>query len=302
MRVFPLALHLPAEPAPGDSAELRLLDRFVDRGGDLLDVGDGRGQSVTGAWLRRRSVRERMLLSCTIDVSLPSLRRPSDAPIGSDPAAPGLIGSSLRRQLDAILRRLQTDHVDLVLLRLSEGDDALDEALLALDEQLRAGRIRAIGGRGTAVQRLVEARVASGQLSLARMAVLQHPYSITDRAAYERDAAAVVEHLGLAALPQVTHQRPSGSRREQRRAARLTDGVREVATQLGADEQTVGLAWLLSKPNVVAPMVTVRSEHELDAALDAAELELSRTQLTELDRLSVVAPGRVGRRRRDRTR
>lgn len=301
MRVFPIALSLHGEPEPGDRAELRLLDRFVDCGGDLLEVGDGRGQAITGAWLRRRSIRDRMLLSCTVDVALPTLRRPrAGAPEADSQPAPGLVGSSVRRQLEAILRRLQTDHVDLVLLRLRDGDDALDEALLALDEQLRAGRIRAIGGSGTAVQRLVEARVASGQLSLARMAVLRHPYSIVERAGYERDAAAVVEHLGLAALPRVRPTQPGSSLRAGRRAARLSAGVRDVADHLGADEQTVRLAWLLSKPNVVAPVVTARSEHQLDAALDAAELELARAQLTELDRLSAVAIGHPGRRRERR--
>lgn len=281
IEVFPFALRLDGDaPRRGDTAELRMLDRFGGDGGTMLDLSGGRAQLVAGAWLRRSPVRDRMVLATTVSTAPPG----AGAQAGS--AGPQLVGATIRRTIDAALRRLGTDRVDLVHLHLDDGLEAFDETLLALDGLVRSGKVRAFGGSGVTVQRMVEARVASGQLSLTRMASLRHPYSLHQRLGFERQAAVVAGRLGLGVLPLVRFGPVSGSRREARRSVRITKALQHVAAELSTDARSVAMAWLLTKPGIVAPVAAARSERDIAELVRGATLQLSRSQLTELDRVS----------------
>ncbi len=295
VEVYPIALSGTVFGWTADGpTTTAILDRFVELQGSFIDTADayagGRSEIMIGNWMRDRGNRDALTIATKV---------------GKGPDHPGLSAPAIRSAVEASLRRLQVDRIDLLFLHIDDPAVSFDETLLAVDELIRRGDVRYFGGSDHAANRLFEARIASGQLGVAHMVAVQKHYNLVHRAEYENDLARIAAQLDLGVLPRFALAAGflSGKYRTRvdlerhrrgddvapyltRRGLRVLSALDRVAEETSTSVATVALSWLLSRPRVVAPVVSVSAPHQLDEVMAAPLTPLSRHQLTELDRAS----------------
>jgi aryl-alcohol dehydrogenase-like predicted oxidoreductase len=286
--VFPVGLGSRTFGWTLDAAEAEtVLDTFHDAGGDLVDTADsyagGRSEIILGNWMRSRRLRDRITVSTKV---------------GAGADHPGVGARAITAAVHDSLRRLRTDRIDLLFLHVDDPEIDFEETLLAVDELILAGAVRGFGLTAHPGMRLIEARIACAQLGIAPMVAVQPVYSLLRRRDYEQGTARIAQAQGLAVLPRfaleggVLAGRKASSRRSVRDrftgrpAHQLLSVVEQVAEEVDGTMATVALAWLLSRPDVVAPIATAATADEVIDLVAAARLRLTRRQLAELDRTS----------------
>lgn len=294
LSVFPIALSGNVFGWTADAAESeRVLDSYVAHGGNFVDTADsyagGRSEIILGNWFRARGHRDDIVLATKV---------------GKSADNPGLTARAVTAAVEASLRRLRTDRVDLLYLHIDDPAVPFEETLLAVDELVRAGKVRHFGGSDHTGDRLIEARIASAQLGVARMAALQNQYHLLHRREYEVGLARVASDLGLGVMPRFAlasgfltgkyrskadldaTRRAEVGRYLTRAGMRVLQALDAVAAEHEVPPAAVALAWLLSKPNVVAPVVSASVVDHVADLVAATRLALTRSQLTALDRAS----------------
>jgi aryl-alcohol dehydrogenase-like predicted oxidoreductase len=294
LRVMPAGLGTTAFGRAVDAASAAaILDTFLELGGDLVDTSDsyadGAAEQILGDWMRTRHARDRMVVATKV---------------GRGPEHPGVGAREVTEAVHASLRRLGTDRIDLLLLHVDDPAVDFEETLLAVDELILAGEVRAFGTAGHRGDRLMQARIASAQLGVAPMAAVQADYSLVARRAHEIDTARIAQLQGLGVLARsplaggylagefrTRGALPPGPRR--RALARLLRPgqpvlavLDRIAVELDVALAVVALAWLLTRTGVVAPIVQVAAADQVVDLAAAARVRLTRRQLLELDRAS----------------
>jgi aryl-alcohol dehydrogenase-like predicted oxidoreductase len=295
LTVFPVALSGTVFGWTTDGpTTTAILNRFVEWGGTFIDTADsyagGRSEIMIGNWMRERGNRDRLTIATKI---------------GKSADHPGLSAPAVERAVKASLQRLRVSHIDLLYLHIDDEAVPFEETLLAVDELIRAGYVRYFGGSHHTGNRLLEARIASGQLGVAPMVAVQNHYNLVHRDEYEGDLARVVAQLDLGVMPRFAlaggfltgkyrsrsdlDRYPRGAEAAphvNRHGLRLLSTMDRIAERSGTTVTTVGLSWLLSRQGVVAPVVSVSRPDQLDEVMAAPWTALSRHELTELDRVS----------------
>jgi aryl-alcohol dehydrogenase-like predicted oxidoreductase len=284
------------------------LDRFVAAGGSLVDTADvysaGVSEEIVGRWLGKQSdaVRDRVVLATK-----------GRFPMGDAPNDAGLSRRHLSRALDASLRRLGVDGVDLYQVHAYDPWTPLEETLTFLDDVVRAGKVHYVGlsnFTGWQIQR------AAGVAELRRLAppvTVQPQYNLLVREV-EWEIVPAAQANGMGLLPWSPlgggwltgkyrrDERPTGPTRlgdnpdrgveaydRRSRVERtwdVVDAVREVADGRGASMAQVALAWLVDRPAVTSVILGARSTSQLDDNLGAAGLHLSSEETARLDAAS----------------
>ena len=282
------------------------LAAFLDAGGTLVDTAntyaDGGSESMLGELIEEFGIRDEIVLA-TKAVSKPQDERRFDAS-----------RLHLLSALDASLRRLRTDHVDLWQLHAWDPWTPLEETLAAADAAVSSGKVRYLGisnysGWQTAKAATWQERSPGGQPIITT----QMEYSLLERGV-EREIVPALPSLGMGLLPwsplgrgvltgKYRHSLPIDSRGGNpdtagwvqvyldERGRRVVDAVATAAEGLGASPVEVSIAWLRDRPGVVAPILGARTNSQLVAALAAEELELPDEILTALDDVSAPALG-----------
>ena len=295
IEVFPLALSGTVFGWTADDAtSTAILDAYAEHGGNFVDTADsyaaGRSETMIGNWMRARRNRSDIVVATKV---------------GKSADNPGLRARVLTRAVNASLERLGTDRIDVLYLHIDDPTVDFEETLLAVDELIRAGKVRYFGGSDHTGNRLIEARIASAQLGVAPMVALQNHYNLVHRDEYENGLAHVAAQQGLAVMPRFAlasgfltgkyRQRadiarfPRGSevaRLMTRKNLRVLAALDEVAAAHEASVAAVSLAWLLTKPNVVAPVVSASQPEQVPELMTAPSVRLTRHQASDLDRAS----------------
>ncbi len=277
-----------------DAATAEILDSYAAEGGNFIDTADayaaGRSEIMIGNWMRARRNRHDIVVATKV---------------GKGADNPGLAARSITRAVTASLQRLGTDHIDLLYLHVDDESVAFEETLLAVDELIRAGKVRYFGGSDHTGNRLIEARIASAQLGVAPMVALQNHYNLMHRFEYEGDLAHVAARQGLGVMPRFAlasgfltgkyRTRADVARSGRggevakylgRRGLRILASLDGIAAVRDCSIATVAIAWLLTKPNVVAPVASASRPEHVPDLMAAATVQLSRHQIAELDRVS----------------
>jgi len=277
-----------------DSAARRVLDVYADHGGQLIDTADsyagGRSETIIGSWMAGRANRDRVVIATKI---------------GKSADHPGLSAKAIAAAVDASLERLRTDYIDLLFLHVDDRSVPFEETLLAVDRLVRAGKVRWMGASNHLGNRLVEARVACGLLGVSPIVALQNQYNLMRRAEYERDLAPVADAQQLGVMPRFALAAGflSGKYRTRaeimrsprarelspylaRRGMRVLGALESVADAQGVSMATVAIAWLLTRPNVVAPIVSTTTPQQVLELLAAPAISLTRQQVQLLDEVS----------------
>ena len=276
----------------------RILDAFRDAGGTLVDTadvyGDGTSEEVLAPWLARH--RDDVVVATKVRFET------------SDPPGSGLAPDRVARACDASLRRLGIDTIDLYQIHAPDPAVPLEDTLQALDDLVRAGKVRAIGASNLPAWLLSWAVAVQEREGWARFVSLQPQYSLVERS-IEVEMLPFCRWAGLGVLPwgplgagflsgryERGAQAPAGSRlgdagdeleeAPARRAVeqnfRAVDAARAIAGELGATVAQVAIAWLLHQPGVTAPIIGPRTLEQLADLLPAAGLHLDDGQLARL--------------------
>jgi aryl-alcohol dehydrogenase-like predicted oxidoreductase len=326
--VSTLALGTMTFGAESDEATAHAqLDAFLAAGGTLVDTADvyagGASEEIVGRWLAKQpaGVRDRVVLATKGRFAT-----------GDGPNDVGLSRRHLRRALEASLRRLGVDHVDLYQVHAFDPHTPLEETLRFLDDAVRAGLIAYPGlsnYTGWQVQKAVD---AAERLGLAVPVTLQPQYNLLVRE-IEWEIVPACASTGLGLLPwsplgggwltgkYKRDERPSGPTRlgddpergveaydrrsPQQRTWDVIAAVEELAGARGASMAQVALAWLVDRPLVSSVILGARTLEQLRDNLGAAGLHLTAEETARLDAASDPAPadypyGGPGREQRSR--
>jgi len=284
------------------------LDRFLAAGGNLIDTADvysaGVSEEIIGRWLGKQSaaVRDQVVLATK-----------GRFPMGTGSNDVGLSRRHLAQALDASLRRLDVDRVDLYQVHAFDPWTPLEETLGFLDDAVRTGKIHYVGlsnFTGWQVQRAVD--VAEFH-RLSPPVTLQPQYNLLVRE-IEWEIVPAVQANGLGLLPWSPlgggwltgkyrrDERPTGTTRlgenpergveayDRRSSVERTwdvvDAVRAVADERGVSMAQVALAWLVDRPAVTSVILGARTTSQLDDNLGAAGVHLSGEETARLDAAS----------------
>lgn len=230
--------------------------------------------------------------------------------VGTGPNQQGLSRAHIMSSIEGSLKRLSTDWVDLYQIHGFDPVTPLDETLRALDDVVRAGKVRYVGCSNLAAWQLAKANGIAARHDWARFESLQAHYTIATRD-LERELVPLLKdaQMGLMVWSPLSggllsgkHGRdgkgPEGSRRasfdfppvDKGRAFDCIDAMRKIGDERGASVASVALAWLLSKPHVSAIIIGAKDEAQLRDNLKASDLVLDPAEIAELDKVSALPP------------
>ncbi len=284
-----------------EATTFELLDAFVDAGFNLIDTADvysrwvpgntgGESETLIGRWLARSGKRNQVVLATKVGKDM------GDGRVGLQPAY-------IRQAVEASLRRLQTDVIDLYQSHDDDPDVPMADILGTYQELMQAGKVRAIGASNFTAPRLAEALETSARQNLPRYDTLQPEYNLYARAGYERELEplcrgneiGVITYYPLASGFLTGKYRSADDAGKSKRGAnickkylnprglRILGALDEVSERLGATPAQVALAWQLSRPGITAPLASATSRHQLNDLTGAARLQLDQHALERLD-------------------
>jgi aryl-alcohol dehydrogenase-like predicted oxidoreductase len=281
----------------------RLLDAFVAAGFNLIDTADvysrwvpgnagGESETILGRWLKQSGKRDRVLIATKLGMEM-------------GPGEVGLSRPYVFRAVEASLKRLQTDHIDLYQAHKDDPGTPLEETLGAFADLMRQGKVRAIGASNYTADRLAEALAVSKANSLPRYECLQPHYNLLERPIYEdaleplcvREGLGVIPYFPLAAGFLSGKYRTEADLAKSKRGAsvkkylderglRVVDALADVSARIGATSAQVALAWLIARPNVTAPIVSATSEGQFAELAASATLKLDAASVIRLNEAS----------------
>ncbi|WP_338703119.1 aldo/keto reductase [Streptomyces sp. Q6] len=282
----------------------RMVDLSLDHGVTLFDTADvysdGASEEVLGAALKGR--RDQVLISTK--AALPTGEGPYDA---------GVSRSRLVRSVEAALRRLDTDHIDLFQLHAYDAAVPVEEVLATLDDLVRAGKIRYTGVSNYAGWQLMKGLSAAEKHGRPRFVAHQVYYSLVGRD-YEWELMPLAKEEGVGAVvwsplgwgrltgkirrgqPLPTNSRlhrtaQFGPPIEDEHLYRVVDALDEIAKETERTIPQIALNWLLCRPTVATVLIGARDEEQLEQNLGAVGWELTPEQVARLDAASeVMAP------------
>ncbi|MFE6919971.1 aldo/keto reductase [Nocardia sp. NPDC057663] len=287
-----------------DAAQARrLVDISLEAGVTLFDTADvysdGASEEVLGAAIKGR--REQVLLSTK-----------SALPTGPGPHEAGASRARLIRAVDASLRRLGTDYLDLFQLHAFDAGTPLAETLTALDDLVRAGKIRYLGVSNFAGWELMKALATATELGLEKPVAHQVYYSLVGRdyewelmplGADQGVGAVVWSPLGWGRLTGKVRRGqplPAGSRLHETAQAGppvddehlydIVDVLDRIAADTGRSVPQIALNWLLTRPTVATVLIGARNEEQLRQNLGAVGWQLDPEHLAALDAASATTP------------
>ncbi|WP_260582196.1 aldo/keto reductase [Sphingopyxis sp. PET50] len=301
IRPFVLGGNVFGMTADRDSS-FAVLDRFVERGGGMIDTADvysawvpghkgGESETMMGAWLKASGAREQVLIATKVGMMPGGLR-------------PDAIRSAVQGSLD----RLGTDRIDLYFAHKDDPDVPLDEVLGAFAELLDAGIVSAIGASNYSANRLAEALRVADDGGLPRFTVMQPELSLLERGQYEgalqelciAEGLGVVTYFSLASGYLSGKYRGAGDIGQSARGPRVKPYVEgkgpamlavmdRIATETGASLSQIALAWIAAQPGVTAPIASATSVEQLDELLGSESVALSDEQLAALTAAGAAA-------------
>ncbi|RAJ32095.1 aryl-alcohol dehydrogenase-like predicted oxidoreductase [Kitasatospora sp. SolWspMP-SS2h] len=277
----------------------RLVDRALDAGVNLVDTADsysgGLSEEIVGRAMKGRWNRALVATKARM-------------PTGTGPNDAGLSRHHLIEACEGSLRRLGTDHIDLYQVHAWDGCTPLEETLRALDDLVRAGKVRYVGCSNYSGWHLMKALATADRLGTARFVSQQIHYSLQARdAENELLPIAVDQGVGVLAWSPLAGglltgkyrrgtEAPAGSRHlsdwneppvhDREQLYDIVETLVQIAGERGATPAQVALAWLLGRPAVSSLVVGARTEEQLAGNLAAAELVLSEGERERLAQVS----------------
>jgi aryl-alcohol dehydrogenase (NADP+) len=293
------AMMFGARGNPDHDDSIRIIHKALAAGINFIDTADvysrGESEEIVGKALKGR--RNDVVLATKAFGSM-----------GDDPNHQGGSRRWLVREVEASLRRLQTDHIDLYQIHRPSPDTDIEETLSALSDLLRAGKVRAIGSSTFPASEIVEAQWVAERRGLARFRTEQPPYSILNRST-EREVLPICQKYGMGVLvwsplakgmltgkyrkgqPQLQTPRAKMFPKQMSDESNLdaVERLLPIAQAAGLSLIHMSMAFVMAHPGVTSAIIGPRTMEHLEDLLAGAEVALGDDVLDQID--AIVAPG-----------
>jgi aryl-alcohol dehydrogenase-like predicted oxidoreductase len=274
----------------------RIFDRFAEAGGNFVDTAnnytDGTSERFVGEFVA--SDRDHFVVATKYSLSTRK----------DDPNAGGNHRKNMVQALEASLRRLNTDRVDLLWLHMWDGITPMEEVLRAFDDLVRAGKVLYVGLSDTPAWVVSRAVAVAEHRGWIVPTAIQVPYSLADRGV-ERESLPMARTLGLAATAwglleggvltgkydqdDDEPRRYQGSQAE--RELSLAREVRTLSGKMGRSPAQVAINWVRQQPGTIVPILGARTETQIQDDLGCLDFELPPDQLQHLAEASPIQLG-----------
>ncbi|URQ75117.1 MAG: aldo/keto reductase [Candidatus Ochrobactrum gambitense] len=286
-----------------EATSFSLLDRFVDAGLNFIDTADvysawangnvgGESETIIGNWLKSRGLRDKVVIATKVGSEM-------------GPDEKGLSPAYIRKAVDASLKRLQTDYIDLYQSHWDDPETPFEDTLGTYKELIDAGKVRAIGASNLTPERLTEALDVAKKHNLPRYETLQPLYNLYDRSGFEDALEAICRDNEIGVIPYYAlaagfltgkyrsaddlGQSARGKSVEKYltdRGSRIIAALDEVARNVDATQAQVAIAWLIAHPSITAPIASATRLTQLGELITAAELKLRDSDIALLNKAS----------------
>jgi len=297
-----------------EAASIAVLDSAFEAGVNFIDTADiysnwaagnpgGVAEAILGRWLAANPGRRADLVLAT------KVR----GPMGDGPNDAGLSRVHILNSVEASLRRLGTETIDLYQTHWPDDDAPIDETLEAMDSLVRRGMVRYVGCSNYPAAKLVQALWAADRSGLARFDCLQPHYNLMHRSEFERELESVCREYGLGVIPYSplaggfltgkyvpTQEIPTGSRGASSRriqgyirsprGSSVMEALSQLAKERAKTVSQAALGWLLTRPSVTSPIIGPRSVEQLADNLGAVGLRLDERECQLLEAASAWDP------------
>ncbi len=284
-----------------EAMSFALLDRFVDAGFDAVDTADvysawapghvgGESETIIGKWMKARGTRAKITLITKVG-----------SPMGE--GKKGLSARYIPEAVEASLKRLQTDVIDLYLSHWPDPETPYEETLGAYEKLVKAGKVRAIGCSNLDADQLKASLAAAKAHGLPRYEVLQPEYNLHDRAKFEGPLAdlCLAEDIGVITYFSLAKGFLSGKYRSEAdlgksprgersvkpylapRGFRILQALDDMAAAKGVKPAEVAVAWLMHKTAVTAPIASATTLEQMESLIRSAQVTLSHQDMAQLD-------------------
>lgn len=281
----------------------RQFEQALDLGLNFIDTADvysrwapghkgGESETIIGNWLIRSGRRKDVILATKVGMDMGEDRK-------------GLSPEYIKQAVEASLRRLQTDYIDLYQAHQDDEQTPLEETLRTFDDLVKAGKVRYIGASNYKGARLAEAMETSRRNGLTSYVSLQPHYNLVEREQFESELLPVVQKYELGVIPYFSLAAGflSGkyhSKQDAEKAARgamvqkymndwgfgVIAALNEVANAKGSTPARVALAWLIAQPGITAAIASATNDEQLNDLAEAAKLKLDRASIERLNEAS----------------
>jgi aryl-alcohol dehydrogenase-like predicted oxidoreductase len=285
-----------------EADSLRQLDAALEAGLNFIDTADvysrwvpghtgGESETILGKWLAKGKKRSNVILATKLGLEMGEGK--------------GLSAAYIEQAVEASLRRLQTDYIDLYQAHRDDPDTPLEETLAAFDKLVRQGKVRHIGASNYSGARLAEALKVSKANGLVSYVSLQPLYNLVSREGFERDLLPVVQAHTLGVIPYYSlaagfltgKYRSTKDAEGKARAGSVSKflnewgwsvlhALDEVAKSHHSTPARVALAWLMVQPGITAPIASATSDHHLTDLIEATRLKLDHASIEKLNAVS----------------
>ncbi len=290
-----------------EATSFRILDRFVDAGGNFIDTADvysrwieghvgGESETILGKWFAQSGKRDKVVLATKLGMNMGE---------SNGVAKQGLRPEYIRQAVNASLKRLQTDRIDLYQSHKDDPDTPLAETLGGFAEVIGSGKVRAIGASNYKADRFRAALEMATTEGLPRYECLQPEYSLMERGDYENNLEPVVQEFGIGCIPYFSlaggfltgkYRSPADVEGKARgkyvgkyaneHGFAVVKTLDEVAREVGGNPTQVALAWLMAQPSITAPIASATSLEQLEDLIAAVQLKLPTSAIEKLDAVS----------------
>jgi len=280
-----------------------MLDDFIDAGFNFIDTADtyskwvagnkgGESETIIGKWIKKRKNREDIIIATKLGGEL-------------GPDEKGLGATYIRKAVEASLKRLQTDYIDLYQAHYDDPDTPQVETMEAFDKLVKEGKVRFIGASNLSAARIRSAIELSRENKLAEYVSVQPLYNLYDREKYETEYADLVNEYQLGVLPYYSlasgflsgkYRRDNDLKKSPRgggvkkylndRGMKILDALEVIAAKRDASPARIALAWLLHKPGITAPIASATSSKQFRELIMSSQVALSLQEMQFLDQES----------------
>jgi len=283
-----------------EDTSYRLLDTFVEAGGNFIDTANvysrwvpghqgGESETILGNWLKLRGNRRHVIIATKVGMEMA-------------PGQKGLSRKAIVESVEESLKRLQTDYIDLYLSHKADPETPIEETLRAYDQLMSQGKIRACGASNYDADGLKQSLETSRRLGIPAYQSLQPLYNLYDREDFESRLQPVCEeyHLGVTPYYGLASGFLTGKYRSEadlgksprgagmkkylnERGMKILAALDSLAKEYSTSLATIALSWLMSRPVVTSAIASATSLDQLKTLLDATRIDLSPEALRLLD-------------------
>jgi len=284
----------------GEPSSFKILDAFLEAGFNFIDTADvysmwapgnkgGESETIIGNWLKKNGKRKDVIIATKLGNDMGDGKK-------------GLSAKYMKQAVEASLKRLGTDYIDLYQSHIDDPGTPVEETMSAYNELIKEGKVRYIGASNLSAERIKASNDFAHANDLEAYISLQPLYNLYDRQKFENEYSKLVQDESLGVIPYYAlasgfltgkyrsdadldkSKRGQGAKKYMdERGMKILAAMDEVALEHKVPLSQIAIAWLLHKPLITSPIASATSELQLAELLQATTLTLTQEQIARLE-------------------